>query len=198
MCKLKYDSNSFGNAKNICSHAGMSELRIRIKLGEHEIELEGSVDAVERQFEPFKLLLIPQSPLASVQKDSADIEEQTKAPSRLPLEKIIRVHDDIYSLSVNAKLEDAILVILLAQRTFRQNENVSGVEIMKGLRSSGFRVSRVDTILNRYFRLAQVVPMGQHRRRRYRLSLDGLQRAEQIARTLIAQLPPPEPSATVA
>jgi hypothetical protein len=165
----------------------MSELRIRIKLGEHEIEVEGSTDAVERQFETFKQLFA--APLLSIQKDSADQEKQGRAPRRLPLETIVGVRGTIYSLKVSAKIDDAILVILLAQRTFRNNETVSGFEIMDGLRDSGFNIRRVDMILNRYIRLAQVVAVGQHRRRRYRLSLDGLQRAEQIASALIAEMP---------
>ena len=169
----------------------MSELRIRIKFGEHEIELEGSADAVERQFEPFKQFLMPAPP----PKETADEVTQAPAPPRLFLETIIKVRGTIYSLRVNAKVEDAILVILLAQRIFRKNESVSGIEIMQGLRDSGFQVRRVDMILNRYIRLAHLVATGQHRRRRYRLSLDGSQRAEQIARTLIAQIPPAEPAA---
>jgi len=167
----------------------MGELRIRIKLGEHEIELEGSAEAVERQFEPFRQLLIRP---ASVETPLAQSRTEAQAPSRLPLEKIVRGHGKIYSLSVDAKLEDAILIILLAQQSFRGNRTVSGTEIMSGLRDSGFAVRRVDAILNRFSQQAQIVATGERRRRRYRLSLDGLQHAEQIARALIAQLPSSE------
>src|SRR5258705_5537410 len=125
----------------------MSELRIRVKFGEHEIELEGSADAVERQFEPFKQFLMPAPPPPSP-KESADEVKQVPTPPRLSLEAITKVRGTIYSLTVNAKVEDAILVILLAQRIFRNNNSVSGIEIMKGLRDSGFQGRRVDMILN--------------------------------------------------
>jgi len=91
----------------------MSELRIRIKIGEHEIELEGSADAVERQFEPFRQLLIP-----AVETPSAQMRAEAQPPPPLPLEKIVRGRGTIYSLTVDANLEDAILIILLAQRSF--------------------------------------------------------------------------------
>jgi len=46
--------------------------------------------------------------------------------------------------------------------------------------------------LNRFSRQAQVIATGLRRRRRYRLSLDGLQHAKQIAHALITQLPSSE------
>jgi hypothetical protein len=173
----------------------MSELRVKIRYGDHEFELEGAADAVERQLEAFRLFLSPPPP--PLEKETKTEESDVKkAPPRVALEKIMRVRGPIYSLSFAAKVDEATLIILLGQRTFRQNDNVSGTEIMEGLRESGIRVRRVDTVLTKHIRTGIVVAMGRHRRRRYRLSMEGIEQAQQIARALIAKIPPPNaPSA---
>jgi hypothetical protein len=128
----------------------MSELRIRMKFGDHEFEAEGLADALER---------------------------------------IMRVRGRILSLSVTATAAEAVLVILLGQRNLRQNDSVSGTEIMRGLRDSGIRIPRADTILTKHAGTGSVVAMGERRRRRYRLSSLGVEKAQQIARSLIALVP---------
>jgi len=67
---------------------------------------------------------------------------------------------------------------------------------MEGLRESGIRVPRVETFLAKHIRAGIVVALGQHRRRRYRLSMAGMERAQQIARDLIAKVPPPHTRAS--
>ena len=159
----------------------MSELRIKIKFGEHEFEAEGSADSVEKQLEAFKRFIAP-PPVPEPANDE-------KKAALLRLDRISRIRGRILSLSVPAKPVDAVLVILLSQRHFRQNNNVSGREIMEGLRDSGIRVRRADTILKKHAGTGSVVAMGQRRRRRYRLSSAGVEQAQQIARELIALAP---------
>ena len=156
----------------------MSELRIRIKLGEHEIELEGSASAVEKQFETFKQLLTGLSAPSSAPEATAKEPETSQAAEPLPLERILRARGTIYFLSVPAGVADAILVILLGQRFYRQNDNVSGIEIMQGLRYSRIDILRVDHIMMKYIRLGLVTAAGRHRRRRYRLTPAGVERAQ--------------------
>ena len=95
---------------------------------------------------------------------------------------------DVVSLTVNARTEHAVLAILLGQRHFRKNNSVSGMEIMSGLRSSGFDVRRADTMMAKHASEGSVVATGRRKLRRYRLSTDGVARAEQIVRSLISQL----------
>ena len=92
-------------------------------------------------------------------------------------------------MSVKANVMDAVLMILLGQRMMRENENVSGIELMEGLRGSGIQVNRVDTLMTKLAHEGTVIAMGVHRRRRYRLSVIGVTRAEQLARRLTAALP---------
>jgi hypothetical protein len=166
----------------------MSELRIRMKFGEHEFEAEGLADAVERQLESFKQLIAPGQAAALSQRTAESPEDQRKAAPPA-LERIMRIRGRILSLSVTATAADAVLVILLGQRNLRQNDSVSGTEIMRGLRDSGIRIPRADTILTKHAGTGSVIAMGERRRRRYRLSSAGVEQAQQIALSLIALVP---------
>ena len=195
----------------------MGELRIRIKYGEHEFEAEGAAEPVERRAEAFQLMVAPppvQAPVIQPAPASADVTaepieatpsqptdtpshaeeqppqpEEPPAPPPLRLEEITHRRGPIVSLSVKANVKDAVLVMLLGQRNFRQNESVSGIEIMEGLRGSGIDILRVDTLMTKLAQRGSVIAMGKHRRRRYRLSTIGAMHAEQIARGLSAQMP---------
>lgn len=179
----------------------MGELRIKVRLGDSELELDGPTDAVERQFEPFRHLLM----LKVGGETSPAAEKAAPVPAPEPpkpavvyklLSKVVSVRGPIYSLRVPAPIEDAILVILFAQRAYRQNENVSGSEIMEGLRQSGIQVSRADVFLKKFAREANIVISGVRRRRRYRLSSDGLQQAEAVVHHLAASIPDADPAQT--
>ena len=152
----------------------------------------GPIASEEKPAEsPENTVLADEEP-AQTDETAMQVEQKTAPPEESPLppplrlEQIMHMRGTILSLSVQARLPDAILVILLGQRNFRRNESVSGIEIMQGLRDSGFRVLRVDTLLTKFSRLGSVIVMGEHRRRRYRLSISGAVQAEQIARALAA------------
>ena len=154
----------------------MSEVRIRIKFGEHEFEAEGSVEAVDKHFATFRSLVAP-----------APTAEPNPTKLEAPIwEKIMRVNGRIVSLSVQSHPRDAALAILLGQRHFLRSESVSGREIMEGFRNSGIRAGRADLILKQHALRGYVIATGRRRLKRYRLSHDGLERAQQIARALAA------------
>ena len=158
----------------------MSDLRLKIKFGEHEFEAEGTAETVQAQFVAFKQLVVPQAEGGlSLATDTA--VDPSGPP---PFHKMVRVSDRIASLTVPAKTEDAVLLVLLAQKQFRNNDAVTGGEIMDGLRASGVRVPRADYILARHARDGNVVRVGEGRKRRYRLTDRGADRALQIVRHL--------------
>ncbi len=165
----------------------MSESRLRIKFGDHEFEAEGSTESVERQLEIFKRLVVPGAALKAgietTQESAAD-----QAP--LSLEKIMDVQGRTVSLRAAAKVEDALLLLLLGQRQFRQHHILSGAEVMHSLRQSGLEVQRADIALKRLAVKGNVIAIGRYRARRYQLSKSGLDGAEQIARRLISQAAP--------
>jgi hypothetical protein len=161
-------------------HTQMSESRIKIKFGGHEFEAEGSPESVERLFESFKHLIAPPPPETSTPSETAPPPPAETKASTIPLHTIVRIQGRVVSLSVNAKSEDAVLLLLLGQMQFRRNNTVSGAEVMEGLRESGLKVRRADRILATHIRDGYVVAMGQLRRRRYRLSNAGIDRAQQL------------------
>jgi hypothetical protein len=155
----------------------MGESRMRIRFGDREFEAEGTGEWVDRQFQAFKQLIGPKDENASV-----------PIP---PLDHILRMRGRVVSLGVNAKAEDAVLVMLLGQRDWRKNDTVSGLEVMSGLRDSGIHLARADHILKKHVRDGLVVAMGQRRRRRYRLSSAGVAHAREIGVKLTSQVPAP-------
>jgi len=85
--------------------------------------------------------------------------------------------------------DEAVLLILLGQKEFRSNEEATGAEIMDGLVQSGYRLSRVDNLMNKLTAEGSVITIGVHRGRRYRLTNIGLLKALDIARDVVATVP---------
>lgn len=161
----------------------MGELRVRIKFGEHEFEAEGSEPSIDRQLAFFRRLVTPGVAVETSGGSGVAPREQ------LSLEKILQIHGRIVSLRVRVPPEasdEALLLILLGQRQLLRNERVSGLEVMQGFRYSQIPVRRADAVVGRLAREADVIVTGQHRRRRYRLSSGGLEKAKTIAHKLIA------------
>ncbi len=159
----------------------MTDLRVKIKYGIHEFEAEGSVDAVERQVEAFKHFVEP--PPVPPPAPEQSIQEKASEP----LEKLLRVQGRVVSLTTETNVSEGVLEIMLGYRRFLNMENVSGREIMEGLRKSGFRIPRADSILAKHAKTGLVITWGKQRNRRYRLTTDGILHAEQIARALITK-----------
>ena len=101
----------------------------------------------------------------------------------------MRVKARVVSLTVPAKAEDVVLLVLLGQKQFRNNGRVTGAEIMNGLRQSGVRLPRADYMLRKHAGDGNVVMTGLGRTRRYSLTNAGVDRAQQIARTLFPIAP---------
>jgi hypothetical protein len=167
----------------------ITTLKIKIKVGDNEFEAEGPPDAVQAQLLTFVRLVGREE--KAEEKPARPIE----SPSQPPLiNKIARVDGKVVSLKVKIESPgDAVLVLLLGQQQLRRNTAVAGTEIMDGLRASGHGINRADFILKRYASSGDIVATGKRRRRRYRLTTDGVEKAQKIVRTLAAALPPVEP-----
>lgn len=166
----------------------MDTNRLKIKIGEHEFEAEGPVDVVQDQFAAFKELIanMPKEITQQASEPSSD----GAPPNGLALEKITRVQGRTVSLTVHVEsIPDAILVLLLGQRKLRNNDSVTGGEIMDGLRESGQIVTRVDHTLNHLSTQGGVIRIGTGRGRRYRLTNIGIIHAEEVAKNLISLVP---------
>jgi hypothetical protein len=165
----------------------MSITKLKIRTGPHEFEAEGDGETVMEQFRMFREMIAADAAPAAAVTPAA---QPSQAAAPLPLNRLFRVGARIVALSVSAKPDDAVLMLILGQKHFLKNENVSGAEIMEGLRQSAIRLPRADLILARHADQGIIVMTGRRRMRRYRLSAAGLERAQHIARTLISQIPP--------
>ena len=170
----------------------METLKIKMKVGEHEFEAEGPIDVVQSQFALFKEL-ITLVPKVAEPETPSQTPPQQNASTPLPhleLEKITKVEGRIVSLTARSEtVEDAILLILLGQKESRNNQSVTGAEVMDGLKHSGYAVERIDRVMDKLNDEGTIIAVGIHRGRRYRLSNTGLSKALIIAKEVIATVP---------
>ncbi len=164
----------------------MEAYKLKIRIGDNEFEAEGPVEQVQAQFAAFKELIASAPPKAPQPQSGQPAGVQ----SGLALSKIMSADDRVVSLTARAEsVDDAALLVLLGQRTFRNNDSATGGEIMDGLRQSGYTLGRVDRTLNELATAGSVITIGTGRSRRYRLTNQGMIRAQEIAQRLIALVP---------
>lgn len=173
----------------------MDNDRLKIKIGEHEFEAEGSSETVDRRLAEFKALVTmalshpPTDKSAMMPESMAGVKSTPPQRDDEQLLRIMRVEDRIVSLTVRAQsADDAALLVLFGQKMFRNNDSVTGMEVIEGLTVSGQTVARVDRVLDRLAGNGLVIVIGQHRGRRYRLTNAGLNHARELASTLIAMV----------
>ncbi len=166
----------------------METTRLKIKIGNHEFEAEGPAELVKEQFETFKQLIsnVPPSaqfPQSSTSNGGADTDSKTL------FDKISRVEGRLVSLTIKPKTEgEAALVIMLAQRAYRDNQTVTASEISDGLEQSGYRVGRLDRVMKPLADEGSVVQIGAKKGTRYRLTNQGVSKARATAMGAIAEL----------
>lgn len=187
----------------------MDSTKVKFKVGVHEFEAEGPAEVVKAQLEAFRemIAMVP----ATVAVPAAPVTQQppTAAPTLAPttempdsggsaalpdaigidrsLSKIAKLDGRVVSLTVRADpLPDAILLLIYGQKIFRNNDAVTGTEIMSGLTATGQRVERVDRILTNMGDRGDVIVIGVGRSKTYRLTNMGMDNARKIAARLIA------------
>jgi len=165
-------------------------LRLKMKVGEHEFEAEGPAEIVQAQFALFKEMIAAAAP-KKVQDNSQDGKRQElDSLPHQPIEKIMKAEGRVVSLTAKGEtVDEAVLLILLGQKDLRNNQEVTGSEIMDGLKQSGYQVDRVDRITDKLSDSGDAITIGVHRGRRYRLTNQGLGKALAIAKELIATVP---------
>jgi len=170
----------------------METNRLKIKIGEHEFEAEGPTDTVQAQFAAFKELVLAAaaqvvSSGVQAQGETAQAQNEGRVPSVLTLEKIMRQDGRVISLTVRAgSLPDAILLVVLGQKVMRNNDSITGGEILDGLKQSGQAAGRIDRYLDKMAADGYVIKIGVGRASRYRITNQGRIRAEEIAKGAIS------------
>jgi|SRR5882724_10326405 len=177
----------------------MSETyRLKIKIGQHEFEAEGAPDVAQKQFQAFQELIAsipeqrvlpPTQAIAEASKAIALANSTSNTEAGVPdFSKIMKVEDRIVSLTVRPEsLDDAVMLILLGQKELRASELSTGGEIMQGLTATGgFPITRIDKTLAKLGRAGDVIVIGEHRSKKYRLTNAGLTRVRRTANALLA------------
>src|SRR5713226_4623936 len=117
--------------------------RLKIKIGPHEFDADGPAEAVQEQFRIFKEMITsaPGAPLPQTQNTHLGNGTGTQTvPPRTDmalldssLGKITKLEDRTVSLTVRPQsINDAVLLLLYSQKTLRENDAVTGAEIMNG------------------------------------------------------------------
>jgi len=172
--------------------------KLKIKLGADEFEAEGPVDTVQAQFKAFADLIAArqQFSLAQAQNESPRDElpatmaaqRSDMAPADESLNKIMKLEGRVVSLTARPKsADDAVLLVLYGQKALRENDSVTGSEVIDGITTTGgLQVARVDRLLEKIARDGDAIVIGERRAKRYRLTNSGLTKARQLAADLIA------------
>lgn len=172
--------------------------RQKLKIGPHEFEAEGPVTVVQDQVKRFLDLIasLPKdamtvpAPVAEVVSNSVSVQipKPPVPEADTSLDKIMRLDGRVISLTVRPRnAADAVLLLLYGQKILRSNDAVTGGEVMEGITSTGgLAVARVDRLLEKLARDGDVIVVGEHRSKTYRLTNAGLAKARQIAADLLA------------
>jgi hypothetical protein len=163
--------------------------RLKIKIGEFEFDAEGQADVVQAQFALFKEMIATAPPKSSAPLQDTAKPDLEHTPHQ-PLEKIMKSEGRVVSLTAKGEtVDEAVLLILLGQKDLRNNQEVTGSEIMDGLKLSGYQLGRVDRVTDKLTGDGDVITTGLNRGRRYRLTNQGFAKALHIAKELVATVP---------
>jgi hypothetical protein len=195
----------------------MDGYRLRVRIGAHQFSAEGDKEQVDRWYTEFLAAVasVPAESRVNTIPSVAPLETATSTVSArsgfllspMPLaaptlngnestefEAIYSRDDEMISLSVQPHGEnataEAALLILYGYKIFRNEDQLSGYQLVNALKKTGFDVPRVDRVLDRLCGAeGQVIKTGVRRGTKYRLSNRGLNRAKQVANDLRAQVP---------
>lgn len=182
----------------------MESHRLRMKIGPHEFEAEGTVEEVNRQFNLWKELIAgPQTapnvaqpvPAVAAPTTTTDTLPASGQPDTAPFFPEIFSADarkGIVSLRIHppgdSRDADAGLLLVYAFRRLLNVEQVLAGRLKDALELSGIRVDRIDRTIGAYHQAGLLMKSGFGKGGKYSLSLTGMQRAEHLAHELAAQL----------
>jgi hypothetical protein len=166
----------------------MDALKIKIEIGDRKFEAEGPVDVVQAHVNAFMKLTVG----GSAETLAAEAAAAERKARTVPLDKLLYVGGQTVYLRVKPRhAQHAVLLLMFGYRQLRNNHLLAGIDMIQGLRSAGYKQRRVDHILNSLARQKFVATEGKYRGRRYKLTDNGVERGDQIARELSAHLQPP-------
>lgn len=183
--------------------------RVRYKIGEHELEVEGPTEFVDQHVERWAALAGLVSAPAAPAVDSVDPTQQpvfSVEPPAAPTPADLFHFDAAKKLVVprvvtpgRRRNSDAALLILYGYRQFLPNTPTIGASLYKdALAASGCRISRLDRVVERHLEAGLISKSGSRKREFYALTVAGEQRALALLRAHGAPKPAqPAPEAAI-
>jgi hypothetical protein len=165
----------------------MDTQKLKIKIGDHEFEAEGPAEVVQAQFAAWRDLIATLGHKPAPPPPTPPTPEPAAQGNSIGLDRITKVEGRVVSLTARAaNIEEEILLVLVGQKILRNNESVTGAEIMDGLKRTGHVVRRIDYKLDKMSEgaAASVITIGTGRERRYRLTNSGFAKAQALAMDL--------------
>lgn len=161
--------------------------KLRVKLGAREFEAEGPADLVAERFKEFRAI-------AEIHATTSSAVPAVTAPTPPHpwLQRLYRHHPHSHTISLRIlpqgtdRQADAALLVLLGYRSLEGEEEVPVTRVTEALRQSGVPVTRLDRLLTLHTKQHMVLKAGQGKGGRYRLTTQGLARAEALAQELAA------------
>ena len=173
----------------------MDNYKLKIRIGEHEFEAEGPTTVVQSQFQIFKEM-VERAPTTPPIRQQPVREGMSETPLALKdaaatdsaLSRIMKVENRVVSLTARPKtVDDAALLMLYGQKTLRDNDAVTGSEMIEGLAATGgMNFGRVDRLMEKAATNGDAIVIGERRAKKYRLTNTGLVKARGLAAELIA------------
>ena len=194
----------------------MENLKLRIKVRDCELEVEGPQTFVHEQFEAFKQLLadMTQKPVLSELRDETDRvpSQELSSPPRFPheqalpknspaaaLQKLLAWNDRTQQVTCavipegHLRTADTVLLLLWGYQELRGLSEISAMILNRGLKSAGFSQFRLDRIMTPYLKDRLVLRSGVGKGGRYRLTTRGVEKAQDLVQNLAALIPDPLP-----
>lgn len=173
----------------------MGAYKLRVKIADHEFEAEGDEEVVKQQFQEFKALINESQSKFSKPTDREIKQNGQVFPPDLgqaiQLEKIVRYDEKTRRVSLTAlpqgddREADAVLLLLLAAKQFRNEDDILVTVLKDALQQSGCPIERMDRVMDKYEKHNLVLRSGLTKGGRYRLTNQGLMKAGEIAKQLL-------------
>lgn len=159
-------------------------VKLRMKIGVHELEAEGPRDLVMAQLEIWKRLAgLPDG--AAADRVHGETDAALRSLFDVQTErKLVTLRAALTGQKRNA---DAALLLLYGYRTFLDGGDGTGVPAVRlraAVAASSYRVQRLDRALTQYIAAGLLQKAGRYQHTTYALTASGAQRAAALVRRL--------------
>ncbi|MEW5951403.1 MAG: hypothetical protein GX447_08620 [Elusimicrobia bacterium] len=161
-----------------------AKLRIKLPPGA-EFEAEGSEDFVLNQKEAFlQAIREPFSQANNTENQNAGLsiipQETALNEAKSIWQAVVSFDKDIpYIIKKTSSLKpyEAALILMAAQRAVKNIEELSAINLSKGLKLSGLKAERIDRELSSLIKENKISAFGFKRSRSYKINQKGIQDA---------------------